>query len=92
MRVCNHSCVPNAQANFSTFAHNSKMMSQDDTYTVLYQTLPVFPTLLACFLGPYCWTVKWRSTIEHTENETQASLSLCKHTTQTDGGWRHHFV
>lgn len=44
-------------------------------------------------MGPYSFTVKWKSTTQHNQNEMEASLSLCKHTTQTtDGGRRRRFV
>lgn len=44
-------------------------------------------------MGPYSITVKWKSTKRHAQNEMEASLSLCKHSTQTtDGGWQSRLV
>lgn len=53
-----------------------------------YQKLPELPTVtgLDAFVGPYSFTVKWKSTKQHTQNEMEASLSLCKHSTQMEGG------
>lgn len=72
----------NAYAGSSTLAYNSNLMSPGDRYVTK-----------SCLNLLQSFTVKWKSTTQHNQNEMEASLSLCKHTTQTtDGGRRRRFV